>query len=193
MIFTYTLKQQKALKIFNDKNKIFILCEGGSRSGKTFLICDYIIARAIKYPKTRHVICRQSKTSCREIIWTQTFLKILNDFDNYPSEIWEEDKTNTKINFWNGSSIWAGGFDNKQHKDAILGTMRKNLERMKYPSPYEMLKRLKQSGQCKIYACTPTMEMFGVKKEDLVPEIDSMVGAATFLSIAADADVNLFI
>lgn len=72
-------------------------------------------------------------------------------------------------------------------------TMRKNLERMKYPSPYEMLKRLKQSGQCKIYACTPTMEMFGVKKEDLIPEIDDLVGAATFLNIAADADVNLFI
>jgi len=72
-------------------------------------------------------------------------------------------------------------------------TMRKNLERMKYPSPYEMLKRLKQSGQCKIYACTPTMKMFGVKKGDLVPEIDNLVGAATFLNIAADADVNLFI
>jgi peroxiredoxin family protein len=56
-----------------------------------------------------------------------------------------------------------------------------------------MLKRLKQSGQCKIYACTPTMEMFGVRKEHLIPEVDDMVGAATFLNIAADADVNLFI
>lgn len=72
-------------------------------------------------------------------------------------------------------------------------TMRQNIERMKYPSPYEMLKRIKQSGQCKIYACTPTIEMFGLKKADLVPEIDEMVGAATFLTIAADADVNLFI
>jgi peroxiredoxin family protein len=72
-------------------------------------------------------------------------------------------------------------------------TMKKNLERMKYPTPYEMLKRLKQSGLFKIYACTPTMEMFGIKKEDLIPEIDSMVGAATFLHIAADSDVNLFI
>jgi len=71
--------------------------------------------------------------------------------------------------------------------------MRKNLERMKYPSLYEMLKRLKQSGLCKIYACTPTMEMFGTKRDDLVPEVDSMVGAATFLNIAADADVTLFI
>jgi len=71
--------------------------------------------------------------------------------------------------------------------------MQKNLARMKYPTPYEMLKRMKQSGQCKIYACTPTMEMFGIKKEDLIPEIDEMAGAATFLTIAADADIQLFI
>ncbi len=72
-------------------------------------------------------------------------------------------------------------------------TMRKNLERMKYPSPYDMLKRIKQSGLCTIYACTPTMEMFGIKREDLIPEVDSMVGAATFLDIAAGADVSMFI
>jgi peroxiredoxin family protein len=75
----------------------------------------------------------------------------------------------------------------------LSSLVKKNLERMKYPTPYEMLKRLKQSGLFKIYACTPTMEMFGIKKEDLIPEVDSMVGAATFLNIAADSDVNLFI
>jgi peroxiredoxin family protein len=37
------------------------------------------------------------------------------------------------------------------------------------------------------------MEMFGIKKEDLIPEVDSMVGAATFLDIAAGADVSMFI
>ena len=106
---------------------------------------------------------------------------------------WE---THLYFTFWGLQSLIKGAME----KATLPGdykhleeTMRKNLERMKYPSPYEMLKRLKQSGQCKIYACTPTMEMFGVKKEDLVPEIDDMVGAATFLSIAADADVNLFI
>jgi peroxiredoxin family protein len=106
---------------------------------------------------------------------------------------WE---THLYFTFWGLQSLTKGAIE----KATLPGdykhleeTMRKNLERMKYPSPYEMLKRLKQSGQCKIYACTPTMEMFGVKKEDLVPEIDDMVGAATFLSIAADADVNLFI
>jgi peroxiredoxin family protein len=71
--------------------------------------------------------------------------------------------------------------------------MRKNLARMKYPTPYEMLKRLKQSGLLKIYACSPTMRMFDIKKENLIPEVDEIAGAATFLEVAADADVSLFI
>jgi len=71
--------------------------------------------------------------------------------------------------------------------------MRRNLERMKYPTPYEMLKRLKQSGLFKIYACSPSMEMFGVKREDLISEVDEIAGAATFLEIAAEADITLFI
>ena len=54
-----------------------------------------------------------------------------------------------------------------------------------------MLKRMKASGKVRLYACTPTMEMFGVKCEDLIPEVDSLVGAATFLDIAADADITL--
>jgi len=71
--------------------------------------------------------------------------------------------------------------------------MRENLKTMKYPTPYEMLKRLKQSSLFKMYACSPTMEMFGVKKEDLIPEVEEIVGAATFLEIASTADVALFI
>lgn len=71
--------------------------------------------------------------------------------------------------------------------------MRKNLERMKYPTPYEMLKRLKQSDRFKMYACSPSMEMFGIKREDFIPEVDEIIGAATFLEIAAKADISLFI
>jgi len=71
--------------------------------------------------------------------------------------------------------------------------LKKKLALMKYPTPYEMLKRLKASGLIKIYACSPTMEMFGIKKEDLIPEIDEIAGAATFLEVASKADITLFI
>ena len=71
--------------------------------------------------------------------------------------------------------------------------MRERLKRMKYPTPYELLKRMKSSGLLKIYACTPTMEMFGVKREELIPEVDEMAGATTFLNVAQDADVTLLV
>ena len=71
--------------------------------------------------------------------------------------------------------------------------LKKKLMAMKYPTPYEMLKRLKASGLMKIYACSPTMEMFGIKKEDLIPEVSEIAGAATFLEVASKADITLFI
>jgi peroxiredoxin family protein len=71
--------------------------------------------------------------------------------------------------------------------------MKRNLARMKYPTPHEMLKRLKQSGLLKIYACSPSMEMFDIKRESLISEVDEIAGAATFLEVAADADITLFI
>ena len=64
---------------------------------------------------------------------------------------------------------------------------------MKYPTPYEMLKTTRATGKLKIYACTPTMQMFSIKREDLIPEVDKLVGAATFLEIATEADTTLFI
>lgn len=75
----------------------------------------------------------------------------------------------------------------------LEGKMRENLRAMNYPTPYEMLKRLKQSELFKMYACSPTMKMFGTKREELIPEVDEIVGAATFLEIAATADVTLFV
>jgi peroxiredoxin family protein len=75
-----------------------------------------------------------------------------------------------------------------KHLEADLA---KKLREMNYPTPYQMLQRMKESGKLTLYACTPTMEMFNIKKEDLIPEVDRMAGAATFLDIAADADVSL--
>ncbi|MEM2936181.1 MAG: DsrE/DsrF/DrsH-like family protein [Candidatus Bathyarchaeia archaeon] len=71
--------------------------------------------------------------------------------------------------------------------------LRKRLSEMGYPTPYEMLKRLKKTGMVKIYACSPTMEMFGIKREDLIPEVDQIAGAATFLDLASKAETTLFI
>jgi len=71
--------------------------------------------------------------------------------------------------------------------------LKEKLGKMKYPTLYELLKRTKASGLLKIYACSPTMEMFGIKKEDLIPEVDQIAGAAAFLEVASDAEMTLFV
>ena len=98
--------------------------------------------------------------------------------------------------FWGLNALVKGGLDKaglpsdyKQMEEP----MKEALKRMKYPTPYEMLKRMKASGLLTIYACTPTMEMFGIKKESLIPEVDKLAGASTFLDVASDADITLLI
>jgi len=98
--------------------------------------------------------------------------------------------------FWGLNALVKGGLEKaglpSDYKQ-MEGPMKEALKRMKYPTPYEMLKRMKASGLLTIYACTPTMEMFGIKREELIPEVDTLAGAATFLDVASDADITLLV
>jgi len=49
------------------------------------------------------------------------------------------------------------------------------------------------TGKVKIYACSTSLGLFGLKTDDLEKYVDSVVGAATFLGKAKNADVTLFI
>lgn len=42
-------------------------------------------------------------------------------------------------------------------------------------------------------ACQMSMDVMGVKREDLIPEVEDVVGAATFLDFAREAKISLFI
>jgi len=98
--------------------------------------------------------------------------------------------------FWGLNMLVKGGLE-KAGLPATYRHMEEQLKnklgRMKYPTPYELLKRMKASGLLKIYACSPTMEMFGIRKEDLIPEVDEIAGAAAFLEVASEADVTLLV
>jgi|GEM_PF-307663 len=63
------------------------------------------------------------------------------------------------------------------------------------PSWREVLEQGKKTGRLKVYACSTTMGLLGIKEEDLIEDVDvdEVVGAATFLSKAKDSDINFFI
>ena len=45
----------------------------------------------------------------------------------------------------------------------------------------------------KLIGCQMTVDLFGYSRDDFIPEVKDYVGAATFLPMARDADVSLFI
>jgi peroxiredoxin family protein len=48
-------------------------------------------------------------------------------------------------------------------------------------------------GGVNLIGCQMTVDLFGFRRDDFIPEVKDFVGAATFLPLARDADVSLFI
>ncbi len=69
--------------------------------------------------------------------------------------------------------------------------MKNMMKKINWPSIPEMIDACREMD-VKFIACTPTLEMTGVKKEDLVDGA-VVAGAAEFLDFALDADISLFI
>ena len=44
-----------------------------------------------------------------------------------------------------------------------------------------------------LIGCQMTVDLFGFTRDDFIPEVKEYCGAATFLPMARDADVSLFI
>ncbi|MBI5739237.1 MAG: DsrE/DsrF/DrsH-like family protein [Nitrospirae bacterium] len=69
--------------------------------------------------------------------------------------------------------------------------MKGMMKKINWPTVPELIDMCRESG-VKMIACSPTLEMTGVKKEDLVEGV-TVAGAAEFLNFALDADITLFI
>lgn len=65
------------------------------------------------------------------------------------------------------------------------------MKRDNVKSWYDMIKEAKELG-AKVYACSMACGVMNIKKEDLDPIVDDMVGAATFLQ-EAEGGQTLFI
>ncbi len=59
------------------------------------------------------------------------------------------------------------------------------------PSIPDMIKMAKEMG-VKFHACSTSSEMMGLKKDDLIPEVDDIVGATTCLITAKDGAILIY-
>jgi PBSX family phage terminase large subunit len=115
--FKKTPKQIEATRLIADKQEV--LLEGGSRSGKSFIIIRNIILRALKYPDTRHLIVRFRFNHVKQSIWYGTIQDVMKIA--FPNINYTENKSDWFISFDNGSEIWIGGTDDKERIEKILG------------------------------------------------------------------------
>jgi peroxiredoxin family protein len=70
--------------------------------------------------------------------------------------------------------------------------MKKSMDKMKMPTIQDMIKTAHDAG-VHFHACSPSMQMMNLTKDDLIPEVDDIIGATTYLDLASEDAITLFI
>ena len=115
----FNAKQKKAWELLTDPGKTRILFDGGSRSGKTVLITEYLVRRALRYPGSRQLAARRCRLHAKNSLWEDTFSNYLAR--HLPREYYSKNESSLTIRFPNDSSILIGGLDDAERTEKILG------------------------------------------------------------------------
>lgn len=169
---TLTPKQREANRLLAGPARNIML-RGGSRSGKTFLLCRAIIQRAINAPNSRHAIFRFRFNHAKTSVWADTLPKVLKLC--FPTLRARFDKTDFYLELPNQSQIWIGGLDDKERVEKILGA--------EYVTLY-----FNESSQIPWGSIETAMSRLAQKCE-LAPEIAKATGR-THLALKAYFDCN---
>ena len=70
--------------------------------------------------------------------------------------------------------------------------MKRDIKKKKIATVPELLQVAVESG-VKLWPCSTAMDMFNVKRDELIDGLPDPVGAATFLEFASEADISLYI
>jgi peroxiredoxin family protein len=81
---------------------------------------------------------------------------------------------------------WLGGFPGMS--GFATSQMKKKIEELDIPPVPEFLELINDSGG-NLFACKATVEMFGLTKDDFVPEVDSVITVGDFYEMAAGGEI----
>lgn len=122
MTFEFNPGQQRAWDNLYTSDKRFCLLYGGSRSGKTFLAVYAILTRALKAPKSKHLIVRQEAASARASLLRGNMATIPMVIGLcFPGLTFEPNEQYGYLTLPNGSEIWVGGLNDDKAMERILG------------------------------------------------------------------------
>ncbi len=95
------------------------------------------------------------------------------------------------------SLVDRGGTDNLKLGKIHFGGMGTKMIKMlanehNVSSPTELLGMAQDLG-VRLYPCQMTMDLYGLKKDDFIEGVEAPIGAASFINMAAEADITMFI
>lgn len=162
MAVVLTKAQRRANKLIA-RHRMSLL-RGGSRSGKTFVLCRAVATRAILALGTNHCIFRLRRNAIKGTVW-----KTLKDVmaKCYPGVPYRESKSDLTITLPNGSVIMAAGLDDADRVDKILGMEFSTVyfnecTQIPWSSVETALSRLAEKSELKLRAyfdCNPTTKL----------------------------------
>jgi phage terminase large subunit len=101
----------KNFDALNDERIRFIINQGGSRSSKTYSLCQMMIVYCLTTPNKMVSIIRKTFPTLRSTVM-RDFFEVMRDLDLY--EVSSHHKTENIYNFPNGSQVEFFGADNEQ-------------------------------------------------------------------------------
>lgn len=117
-MFELTARQKQVLDLLKSPARHCLLY-GGSRSGKTFLLCYAIATRALRSDNSRHGIFRKTNVAVKQSVAKDTFPKVMELA--YPEAEYRWMEQDGYFRFANGSEVWCAGLDDKERIDKVLG------------------------------------------------------------------------
>ncbi|MCL4444549.1 MAG: DsrE/DsrF/DrsH-like family protein [Candidatus Thermoplasmatota archaeon] len=100
------------------------------------------------------------------------------------------------VSFWGLMEFKKGSkgkmnlsYDGKDIEKEVLQKMKEK----KIPSWLDMIKQAKDVGNVKVYGCAMFADLMDIKKDDLDPVIDEIIGVSQFVAMAKDSKMTLFI
>jgi hypothetical protein len=98
-----TIKQEQAWMKLEDKETKYVIFGGAAGGGKSWLICEWLLAKCIQYPGSKWFIGREELKRLMSSTYI-TFLKVCS-FHNISKDSWNLNGQYNYIEFVNGSRI----------------------------------------------------------------------------------------
>lgn len=127
-----------------------VMLAGGARSGKTFLICRWLVLRATRAPEATQAILRLRFNHLKASIIYDTLPRVVKTvYRDYPAAQYVLNKSDWYAEFPNGHRIYFGGLDDKERTEKILGQGHSTLylnecSQLSYSSRNKAVTRLSQ-------------------------------------------------